>query len=69
MARGSAGIEAAELRGVEALRVTVEVSTSGGIPGIDIVGMPDSAVLEARSGRAGSISPGRASPSISRRAR
>lgn len=49
MARGSAGIEAAELRGVEALRVTVEVSTSGGIPGIDIVGMPDSAVLEARS--------------------
>ena len=49
MARGSAGIDAAELRGVEALGVTVEVSTSGGIPGIDIVGMPDSAVLEARS--------------------
>ena len=49
MGRGSAGIDAAELRGVEALHVTVEVSTSGGIPGIDVVGMPDSAVLEARS--------------------
>ena len=49
MGRGSACVDAAELRGVEALRVTVEVSTSGGIPGIDIVGMPDSAVLEARS--------------------
>lgn len=46
---GSASVRTAALRGVEALPVTVEVSTSGGIPGLDIVGMPDSAVLEARS--------------------
>lgn len=39
----------AALHGVEALKVDVEVSTSGGIPGIDIVGMPDASVLEARS--------------------
>ena len=29
--------------------VTVEVSVSGGIPGLSIVGMPDTSVLEARS--------------------
>ncbi len=39
----------ATLRGVEALPVTVEVSVSGGIPGIEIVGLPDSALLDARA--------------------
>lgn len=42
-------VHSACLRGVEAFPVTVEVSSSGGIPGITIVGMADSAVLEARS--------------------
>lgn len=42
-------VHAATLRGVEAVPVTVEVELSGGIPGMTIVGMPDSAVLEARS--------------------
>lgn len=42
-------IHAATLRGIEAVPVSVEVSASGGIPGLTIVGMPDSAVLEARS--------------------
>lgn len=49
MPAGSAGVRTANLRGAEAQPVTVEVSTSGGIPGVDIVGMPDSTVLEARS--------------------
>lgn len=47
--RGTFAVHAACLRGVEAAPVTVEVSSSGGIPGISIVGMADSAVLEARS--------------------
>lgn len=38
----------ATLRGVEAVPVIVEVVVSGGIPGIAIVGMPDTAVQEAR---------------------
>lgn len=42
-------VHAACIRGVEAFPVTVEVSASGSIPGISIVGMPDSTVLEARS--------------------
>ena len=42
-------IPTATLRGVEAIPVTVEVSVSGGIPGLSIVGMPDTSVLEARS--------------------
>lgn len=46
---GSASVRSATLRGVEALDVTVEVSSSNGIPGLDVVGMPDGAVLEARS--------------------
>ena len=46
---GTAVVTAASLRGVEAQLVTVEVSLSGGLPGLDVVGMPDSAVLEARS--------------------
>lgn len=49
MAGGSATVCAAQLHGSEATLVRVEVSTSGGIPGLDLVGMPDSAVLEARS--------------------
>lgn len=49
MGAGFGGVQTANLRGVDAEPVTVEVSTSGGIPGLDIVGMPDSAVLEARS--------------------
>lgn len=44
----AASVTTATLRGVEALPITVEVSTSNGIPGLDIVGMPDGAVLEAR---------------------
>lgn len=42
-------VHAACIRGVEAFPVTVEVSASGSIPGISIVGMADAAVLEARS--------------------
>lgn len=42
-------VHAATLVGMEAVPVTVEVELSGGIPGMTIVGMPDSAVLEARS--------------------
>lgn len=49
MGAGSGCVQTANLRGVEAEPVTVEVSISGGIPRLDIVGMPDSAVLEARS--------------------
>ncbi len=42
-------VHTACLRGVEAFAVTVEVSMSAGLPGISIVGMADSTVLEARS--------------------
>lgn len=38
----------ATLRGVEAIPVIVEVVVSGGLPGMSIVGMPDTAVQEAR---------------------
>lgn len=41
-------VHAACLRGVEAVPVTVEVSLSGGIPGICIVGLGDAAVMDAR---------------------
>ena len=41
-------VHAACLRGVEAVPVTVEVSLSGGIPGICIVGLGDTAVMDAR---------------------
>ena len=46
---GSASVATATIRGIEAVPVVVEVSASGGIPGLNIVGMPDSAILEARS--------------------
>ncbi len=49
MGAGSATVLGASLRGIEATVVTVELSVSGGLPGLDIVGMPDIAVLEARS--------------------
>ncbi len=42
-------LRSAMLRGIEAIEVEVEVSTSHGIPGMTVVGMPDKAVLEARS--------------------
>ncbi|MBE6469506.1 MAG: ATP-binding protein [Coriobacteriaceae bacterium] len=44
----SFAVHAACLRGVEAVPVTVEVSLSGGIPGICIVGLGDAAVMDAR---------------------
>ena len=44
---GSFAVHAACIRGVEAQPVTVEVSYGGSIPGITIVGMADSSVLEA----------------------
>lgn len=42
-------VHAACLRGVEAHPVTVEVSMSGGIPGIQLVGQADPSVQDARS--------------------
>ena len=48
-ATGRTVVRTASLRGVEASLVDVEVSVSSGLPGLDIVGMPDSAVLESRS--------------------
>ena len=38
----------ATLRGVEALRVDVEVAVTAGLPGFSIVGMADAAIQEAR---------------------
>lgn len=45
---GTAKVYAASLCGAEAVPITIEVSLSNGIPGIDIIGLPDTAVLEAR---------------------
>ncbi|QWT17041.1 YifB family Mg chelatase-like AAA ATPase [Collinsella sp. zg1085] len=44
----SFAVHAACLRGIDAVPVTVEVSLSGGIPGMCIVGLGDAAVLDAR---------------------
>lgn len=41
-------VHVACLKGVEALPVTVEVSMSDGIPGMSLVGMVDSSIMEAR---------------------
>lgn len=41
-------VHTAMIHGAEAVPVTVEISLSGGIPGMTLVGMPDSAVLDAR---------------------
>ena len=48
MARSTFATRTAILRGVEAVPVIVEVSVSQGMPGITIVGMPDTMVLEAK---------------------
>ena len=45
---GNCTIIGATLRGVDAQLVRVEVSIGQGIPGFCIVGMPDTAVQEAR---------------------
>lgn len=49
MSRHGASVHTAVLRGAEAVPVDVEVDLAGGIPGINIIGMADKAVLEARS--------------------
>ena len=41
-------VPSATIRGVEALPVSVEVSVGSGLPGITIVGMPDSTVQESK---------------------
>ena len=46
---GGASVMTACLRGVEAIPVVAEVSISGGLPAIQIVGTPDNSVLEGRS--------------------
>ncbi len=45
----SIAIRSAFVRGIEAVPVEVQVATSAGIPGITIVGMPDSSILDSRS--------------------
>lgn len=42
-------IHGATISGIEAVPVEVEVDFAGGIPGMTIVGMPDTQILEARS--------------------
>lgn len=46
---GTYAVHAACIRGVEAFDVTVEISISGSIPSLTIVGMADASVMEARS--------------------
>ena len=46
--RGRCTVLGATLRGVEAIPVNVEVSVGAGLPGISIVGLPDSAVQESK---------------------
>lgn len=41
-------LHGATLHGMDAMPVSVEVDITGGLPGMTIVGIPDSAVLEAR---------------------
>jgi magnesium chelatase family protein len=43
-----ANVWSASLVGIDALKVGVEVDVSGGLPGITIVGLPDTAVQESR---------------------
>ena len=45
----SVRVASARLHGVDADIVHAEVSISGGLPGLDVIGMPDGSVLEARS--------------------
>ena len=49
MSGDAVSVLTASIHGVETIPVEVQVSLSGGLPGIDVVGMPDSSVLEARS--------------------
>ena len=49
MSEQSVVVKSAIIRGMEAIPVSVEVSVSGGLPGINIVGMPSSTVLESRT--------------------
>lgn len=49
MDAGAARVEAGLLHGVHATDIVVEVSVSGGLPALDVIGMPDGAVLESRS--------------------
>lgn len=46
---GSLSIKSAMLRGIEAIPVYVELSSSVGIPGMDVIGNPDTSVAESRS--------------------
>ena len=43
-----ARIWSAALVGIDAVKVGVEVDVSGGLPGIVVVGLPDTAVQESR---------------------
>ena len=45
----SVAVRSAFIHGIEALPVTVEVSTTGGVPGFVFVGNPDKQILEAGS--------------------
>ena len=47
MSAGIFAVRAACIRGVEAAPVTVEVSLGGGLPGIRLLGLPDSSVAES----------------------
>ena len=49
MSGQSVVVRSAVIHGMVALPVAVEVSVSGGLPGINIVGMPSSTVLESRT--------------------
>ena len=46
--QGRCVVRSATIRGVEALPVDVEVAVGSGLPAIEIVGMPDAAIQEAR---------------------
>ena len=48
MSGSNVQVRSAIVRGAEAIPITIEVSVTGGLPGITIVGMPDTMVLEAR---------------------
>lgn len=48
MSGATFAVHAACIRGVEAVPVTVEVSLGGGIPGIQILGMPSTEVMDSR---------------------
>ena len=52
---GRCNLTSATLHGVEAQLVRVEISIAGGVPGMYIVGMPDTAVQEARERVRGAI--------------